>query len=120
MILARIALALALCAPVTFTGCASSPPATVSHPNAVDALDSRVYDALVVIKAGLVEARKQFGTSAAARPVLVAATNAYNAAEAAWQLYHARKPDAPTTAVLSQKLTDAQTAFGNVQGLGKP
>jgi hypothetical protein len=118
--LARIVLAIALCAaPVFTTGCASS-TAQVSHPNAVDALDSRVYDALVVIKAGLVEARKQFATSVTARPILTAATNAYNVAEAAWQLYHAKKPDAPTAADLTQKLTDAQTAYAGVAGLGKP
>lgn len=117
MKLARVILALALCAaPIVTTGCATS-TAKASHANAVDPLDSRVYDALVVIKAGLVEARKQFGTSPTARPILVAASAAYNVAESAWQLYHARKPDAPTAAVLTQKLTDAQTAFGSVQGL---
>lgn len=122
----RLFLVLALCVPfgamigvaafVLETGCSKT--AVVSHPNAVDALDSQVYDALTVIKAGLVEARNQFGTVAKARPVLDAATNAYNALEAAWESYHARKPDAPTPAALTAKLTSAQTAFAATATLG--
>lgn len=116
----RLILALFLCGvPVVMTTTTSCATAKVQHPNAVDALDSQVYDFLTVFKAALVKAREEFGTSAKARPVLDGATTAYNTLEKAWQLYHAKKPDAPTPADLQAKLKDAQTASANLAGLGK-
>lgn len=116
----RLVLALILCgAPIIMTTSCATSTAKVSHPNAVDALDSQVYDYLTVFKAALVKAREEFGTSAKARPAIDGATAAYNALEKGWQLYHARKPDAPTSGELQTRLKDAQTAAAGLAGLGK-
>lgn len=69
-------------------GCGKAKPQPLP-PGAINTFDADAYNTLVTSQAALKQAKSEFGGLPAAKGPLNAAIDGYNAAEAAWQTYHA-------------------------------
>ncbi len=99
---------IAMCLLISITGCGTSAPATISHPGAINAFDSNVFDALVTIQAGLDEARAQAPmASPAFRTLLNQAIAAYNTAMNSYKVYHTTASADPAAQAALQMQIDA-------------
>jgi len=118
----RFVLAVALLACLGASGCGPQ-TITIHHPGAINAFDDQVYTVLIDAKAGIESAKINLSKFPLAAPFINQAIDAYNAAAAAWQLYHARAANAPSDAVLGAKLAEtvkAVTVMLNTFGLKMP
>lgn len=104
-----IALAFVL---ATLCGCVKQ--TTPSHPNQINAFDGIAYDTLVSVQAGLTQAKALAPQFPQYKVALNDAIVGYNAAIAAYKLYHAGASGAPDTATLQAQIT---TLVGSVGSL---
>lgn len=74
---------------VATTGCAVRSAPYVVHPNAVNELDSRTYDALLFAKGMLDEADRKPPTQAVLISMIANLRKVHDVAKADWQLYRA-------------------------------
>lgn len=68
-------------------GCASKNQ-HISHPNAINQVDSSAYDTLLTAQAALEEAKAHISEHPEAKQVLNQAIASYNSAQAAYKIYH--------------------------------
>ncbi len=100
---------------VFFAGCAKSGSATKPlPPGATSAFDATSYDSLRTIQ-GAIDGFKQAGVPAAAKKPLNELIVAYNAAQTAWQAYHA---GTGSEAQVTSAISNAQAKLAAVQAAG--
>ena len=104
--------------------CTNNKPQTLP-PGAINQFDAKAYDALMTAQATLNSVKADVSKlPPAAKPILNKAIDSYNAAQAAWQAYHALKSPAPqdqatVEAAITQAVSDIATLVQSFLG-GKP
>lgn len=102
----KLLLALAL----LLTGCTA--PAVVPTPAPVASFDLNAFTALATAQATIEAAKLQAMSVPSLKGVVSQAIAAYNATEAAWQLYHAGGVGAPSQAEMQAQLDFLKGALG--------
>jgi len=100
------------------TGCTRS--ALVRHPDAVDELDARTYDTLLVAQAVLDNAKVEILAGrlpASAKPTVNAAGGAYDTLRELWLTYRA-KPDASVAEKIAAATLIVNRYILDLRGLG--
>jgi hypothetical protein len=109
-IVAALSLSLVLVLPLTLAaGCA------IRHPNQRNAFDGATYDTLIVAQAALNQAKVEVAAFPQYKEQVNQAIAAYNAARAAYALYHTAAAGAPTQDELQAQISDLVSRIASLE-----
>lgn len=106
------AIAAALVALLALVGCGANSAAT--HPGQINAFDGAAYDTLVTVQASIQQSKGLEPQFPQYKTQLNQVIASYNAAIAAYKLYHTSAAGAPSASTLQTQLTDLVNAVAKL------